>query len=129
MSEDHNSVRIKIRLRLLVSLLFVTALGLVLGLLSPFVAGSVGVGCAKNLGSPSAAGDWAGEELVAVGWPVDWLDVTMHKDCFDVPSHMTGLAIDWLGLALNEVIILAAIGLVTWLYACLRRVRLRGMSG
>ena len=66
---------------------------------------------------------------MAVGWPVGWLDVTMHKDCFEPPRRMTGLTIDWLGLALSEVIILVGIGLVTWLYARLRGVRLRAVSG
>src|SRR5579871_6149942 len=128
MSEVRNTTRVNRWLRLLVRLTFITALGLVLGLLSPFDAGWVGVGCAKNLGTPLAASDWAGEELVAVGWPVGWLDVTMHKDCFEPPSRMDGLAIDWLSLAVNEVIILAGIGLVTWLYARLRRLRIRTMS-
>ncbi len=127
MSKRRNSGLMNKGLRLLVWLIFITPLGLVLSLASPLATGSVGVGCVKAL-SPSAqdnASDWAGEEFVVVGWPINWLELTRHKDCWQPPSGLTGFTIDWVFLALNEGILLVGIGLATWLYARLRRLRVR----
>src|SRR5258708_32882142 len=108
MSKRRNSGLMNKGLRLLVWLIFITPLGLVLSLASPLATGSVGVGCVKAL-SPSAqdnASDWAGEEFVVVGWPINWLELTRHKDCWQPPSGLTGFTIDWVFLALNEGILL-----------------------
>ena len=134
MSEARKTTRVNRALRLLGRLTLITTLGLVLSLSSPFVIGGNGPFCGNSQSSPGAAGggveDWAGEQIVALGWPVNWLAVTRIKGCGEPQSHVTGLfEIEWVGLAVNEGIILVGMMLSSWLYARLRRAHVSPMSG
>src|SRR5579859_1074853 len=120
MSEARNRTRVKRGLRLPVSLIFITAIGLVLSLSSPEATREWGYPCGTSMSN----------ELAKVGWPIPWLELIWHKENCTAPSRVTGLAgIDPLGLLINEVIYLAGIGLATWPYTWLRRARIRTVSG